>query len=528
MQQVSQWPQGKVNLSGFGLEYITHIGSGHYGSVQLVRNVQTGASMVAKVISLAGLSEKEHENAHQEVCLLQALRHPMIVAYYNSFLVDGLHTLVILMEHCMGGDLRGIILRYKDASEHFPEDQVMTWFAQVTLALQYIHSERVLHRDVKTSNIFLVEASRTSIVKLGDFGISRVLEGTSDAAMSTVGTPYYMSPEVCRNDPYNWKSDVWALGCVLFELCALKRAFESSSLAGLIYRIVNDKHDPIPDLYSKSLCDLISQLLAKSTQSRPSLTDLSAINYVAGHLQKQAIAMSPAIGPTVSEPSVTVLAYRLASWLSTRESSGFSCTFAPFAECGGDSLSKSALQSALETLGLGFSQAEAVLLAESLASDPGAQITLARLESALAAAEASEEARQRAAWARQVLKPFRPDIGDRLRAKDTRHAGFLPLADFQGALIELLPDITPAQLDMLVLMADKRLDGDIDYMKFADACNVAQVPPHLAIPPPPPQQLDQTFQSDWGSVMEPAVFGETAADWGFQTCSSKDFNVTTP
>merc|ERR1719183_418533 len=200
------------------------------------------------------------------------------------------------MEHCMGGDLRELIVKRQPAMDLFQEDQVMNWFAQILLALQYIHSEKVLHRDLKTSNIFLVEASSKSMVKLGDFGISRVLEGTSDAAMSTVGTPYYMSPEVCRNDPYNWKSDVWALGCVLFELCALKRAFESSSLAGLIYRIVNDRHDPIPDLYSKSLSDLISQLLAKSTQSRPSLTDLSAINYVAGHLQKQAIAMSPAIG----------------------------------------------------------------------------------------------------------------------------------------------------------------------------------------------------------------------------------------
>jgi len=283
---MSQWPPGKVNLSGFGLEYVAHLGSGHYGCVQLVREVKTGERFCAKSISLAGLSEKEHENAHQEVCLLQALRHPLIVAYHNSFLVDGLHTLVILMEHCMGGDLRGLILQRLQASEHFFEDQVMAWFAQILLALQYIHSERVLHRDVKTSNIFLVEATPTSMVKLGDFGISRVLEGTSDAAMSTVGTPYYMSPEVCRNDPYNWKSDVWALGCVLYELCALKRAFESSSLAGLIYRIVNDKHDKLPDLYSESLCDLISQLLAKSTQSRPALSDLSAVPYVCRYVSE--------------------------------------------------------------------------------------------------------------------------------------------------------------------------------------------------------------------------------------------------
>jgi len=136
---------------------------------------------------------------------------------------------------------------------------------------------------------FLVEASSKSMVKLGDFGISRVLEGTSDAAMSTVGTPYYMSPEVCRNDPYNWKSDVWALGCVLYEICALKRAFESSSLAGLIYRIVNDRHDEIPGFYSQDMNDLISQLLAKSLESRLSLSEVSAILFVKQYLQRQVI-----------------------------------------------------------------------------------------------------------------------------------------------------------------------------------------------------------------------------------------------
>jgi len=303
---MSSWPPGKVNLSGYGLEWCQHIGSGHYGSVQLVREVSSGRTLCAKAISLAGLNEKEHENAHQEVCLLQALRHPLIVAYHNSFLVDGMHTLVILMEHCTGGDLRQLIIKRQNAMEQnsnpfIPEEQVMTWFAQILIALQYIHSEKVLHRDLKTSNIFLIEASHASIVKLGDFGISRVLEGTSDAAMSTVGTPYYMSPEVCRNDPYNWKSDVWALGCVLFECCALKRAFESASLAGLIYRIVNDKHDAIPGFYSEALNDLISELLAKSASSRPAVDAVSVVPFVMHYLLKAqeilGLLGSPALPP---------------------------------------------------------------------------------------------------------------------------------------------------------------------------------------------------------------------------------------
>lgn len=294
---MAQILQNKINLSGFGLECVSQIGSGHYGIVHLVRENSTGRYLVAKTVSLAGLNEKEHENAHQEVCLLQALRHPHIVAYHNSFLVDGLHTLVILMEHCVGGDMREQILKKQQAQEFFIEHQVMTWFAQILLALQYMHGEKVLHRDLKTSNIFLVEAAATTTVKLGDFGISRVLEGTSDAAMSTVGTPYYMSPEVCRNDPYNWKSDVWALGCVLFELCALKRPFESSSLAGLIYRIVNDRQDPIPSHYSSAMDDLISQLLAKSADSRPALGDVASLPYVQEYLRTQAAVLAEEMVP---------------------------------------------------------------------------------------------------------------------------------------------------------------------------------------------------------------------------------------
>jgi NIMA (never in mitosis gene a)-related kinase 1/4/5 len=103
------------------------------------------------------------------------------------------------------------------------------------LALEYVHGRKVLHRDLKTQNIFL---TGNNTVKLGDFGISKVLENTNRAAMTVVGTPYYMSPEVCQNSPYSYKSDVWALGCVLYELCTLKHAFSADNLLGLVYKIV--------------------------------------------------------------------------------------------------------------------------------------------------------------------------------------------------------------------------------------------------------------------------------------------------
>lgn len=133
-------------------------------------------------------------------------------------------------------------------------------------AIGYVHSRRVLHRDLKTSNVFL---TKNNMVKLGDFGIARVLDYTMDHAKTVVGTPYYMSPEVCENKPYSFKSDMWALGCIMYEMCTLRHAFDASNLLGLVYKIVQDTQPPIPDVYSDELRDLVSRMLAKDPRHRP-------------------------------------------------------------------------------------------------------------------------------------------------------------------------------------------------------------------------------------------------------------------
>jgi NIMA (never in mitosis gene a)-related kinase len=141
----------------------------------------------------------------------------------------------------------------------------------------------VLHRDIKCSNIFL---TGNNTVKLGDFGISKVLENTNSAAMTVVGTPYYMSPEVCQNHPYTFKSDVWALGCVLYELCTLKHAFSADNLLGLVYKIVQDNYDPIPDIYSQDLKNLIKLLLNKESKERPNLSEILQLPLIRGKMQE--------------------------------------------------------------------------------------------------------------------------------------------------------------------------------------------------------------------------------------------------
>ena len=164
------------------------------------------------------------------------------------------------------GDLAYHVKKMRQKNEHFTEDVIMQWFVQLCLALEYIHKRKILHRDLKSQNVFM---TRNSTLKLGDFGISKVLENTNDQALTVQGTPYYMSPEVCQSLPYNYTSDVWALGCILYELCTLQHAFSGENLLGLVFKIVQDKQGPIPDMYSQEMKDLVSKLLVKDEKKRP-------------------------------------------------------------------------------------------------------------------------------------------------------------------------------------------------------------------------------------------------------------------
>lgn len=186
------------------------------GTAHLVKNKVDGHLYVAKKINL-GSNPKEVQAARSEGLLLKNLRHPHIVSYKESYFDKSL--MIIIMEYCEGGDLTNYIRQRKEQNKYFSERIVLNWFVQTVLAVDYIHKNKILHRDIKPNNIFL---TANGTVKLGDFGISKLLEGTTDAASTFVGTANYMSPEVCESRPYNYKSDIWSLGCLLYELCTFK------------------------------------------------------------------------------------------------------------------------------------------------------------------------------------------------------------------------------------------------------------------------------------------------------------------
>ncbi|XP_010017542.1 PREDICTED: LOW QUALITY PROTEIN: serine/threonine-protein kinase Nek4, partial [Nestor notabilis] len=229
---------------------------------------------VIKRLNLKNASSRERKAAEQEAQLLSQLKHPNIVTYRESWQgEDGL--LYIVMGFCEGGDLYHKLKDQK--GKLLPENQVVEWFVQIAMALQYLHEKHILHRDLKTQNVFL---TRTNIIKVGDLGIARVLENQYDMASTLIGTPYYMSPELFSNKPYNYKSDVWALGCCVYEMATLKHAFNAKDMNSLVYRIIEGKLPPMPKDYSPQLVEIIRTMLSKRPEERPSVKSILRQPYI--------------------------------------------------------------------------------------------------------------------------------------------------------------------------------------------------------------------------------------------------------
>ncbi|CAH1779518.1 unnamed protein product, partial [Owenia fusiformis] len=262
-------------------EFVKKLGSGNFGTAWLVKDRKCENELkVLKEISVGDLQPDETVDAMHEAKLLSKLDHPGIVKFHDSFL-DG-EFFCIVTEYCEGGDLGDQITKYQKQGKKFKESLVIEWFIQLVIAVQFMHSKRVLHRDLKTRNIFL----KHNRIKLGDFGISRILMGTSDLATTFTGTPYYMSPEVLKHEGYNSKSDVWSIACILFELCALSHAFDGQSLMGVMYKIVEGKPPELPENYSKDLGNVYKLMLEKDPHKRLSATEVTKDPFIARHLEK--------------------------------------------------------------------------------------------------------------------------------------------------------------------------------------------------------------------------------------------------
>ena len=262
-------------------EVLGKIGTGSFGSVTKVRRKNDGRILVWKEIRYGKMSEKEKQQLVTEVNILRELKHPNVVKYYDRILDKKNTKIYIVMEFCSGGDLGQMIKGCLRDRTTIEEATIWKVFGQCVSALNSCHYRKegkIIHRDIKPGNIFL-DAQKN--VKLGDFGLSRVMGKDSVYAYTHVGTPYYMSPEQITDARYTEKSDVWSLGCIVYEMATLKPPFQARNHVTLAMKIKEGRFDRLPSRYSEELNRTIQWMLNVDYRRRPSVSDLTKLPPIA-------------------------------------------------------------------------------------------------------------------------------------------------------------------------------------------------------------------------------------------------------
>ena len=250
-------------------EILEKIGQGAYSTVLKVKRKEDNIIYALKKVNLSALKEKEKINSLNEVRILASIHSPYVISYKEAFFDKNSSCLCIVMEYADNGDLYQKIISKKKKACLFEEKEIWEIFIQLIKGLKSLHNLKILHRDLKSANIFLFS---DGFVKLGDLNVSKVTK--KGLGYTQTGTPYYASPEVWKDHPYDNKSDIWSLGCVLYEMITLKPPFRAQNMEQLYKKVISGEYNKIPSNYSEDLSNIVDYLLQVNSNNRPSCDDL--------------------------------------------------------------------------------------------------------------------------------------------------------------------------------------------------------------------------------------------------------------
>ena len=256
----------KTSMSDFKIE--RQLGKGSFSCVYLVTRKADQKIYALKSVTMDKLTKKEQQNSVNEVRILASVSHPNVIGYREAFWDDNAQTLNIVMEYADDGDLQTKIHQMKKNSGVFEEETIWSYAIQMIEGLKALHDKKIMHRDLKSANIFLSKNKNNNkkICKIGDMNVSKVVK--EKVLMTQTGTPYYASPEVWNDKPYSYKSDLWSIGCVIYELCALRPPFKGKDLDELYVNVCKGKVDRIKKIYSDKLWNMILMLLQVDVNKR--------------------------------------------------------------------------------------------------------------------------------------------------------------------------------------------------------------------------------------------------------------------
>ena len=265
-EKLRNWTNGTY-LTIDLFEKIRMVGKGAFGTAVLYRKKDDNSLVVLKEINMTELNSHERLMSMNETRVLAMLNHPNIISYYDAFEENGV--LMIEMEYADDGTLAQFLAKQ---DSQLDEKTIVLMFSQIVSGISYMHEQKVLHRDLKTANIFM---TKSGILKVGDFGVAKVMS-SQIKAKTVIGTPHYISPEICEGKPYDEKSDIWALGCILYEMASRQRTFEGSNLPALVHKIMSGQIARIRGDYSSDFRRLVKDMLMKEPSKRPTANSLES------------------------------------------------------------------------------------------------------------------------------------------------------------------------------------------------------------------------------------------------------------